>query len=380
MIVGNSNTRYFPNYFSYLIIIDKYYAMKRAVILVALIISCMLIQAQEVNKTTYIQDTIWLKSGLIMPCMIVEDSSDSEYVFVEFLNAIGQVDQTHFTWKQIQTAHKQSQTFIPLKSEYRVELLDGTTLTGILMEETDTEIKIQLKDIGLLTINRAKIKKLVPLEGSKEAQKSYWFKNPHATRLLFAPTAIPLKKGEGYYQNIYIVANMFNYGIGDNLSVGGGFDFITMFATMDDGWSPMLNFNIKSGFQVSENFHAGVGGLYLTIPGEGSAGIVYGLGTIGSYNSNLTLGLGWGFIDGTFEEKPFIMIGGMVRISEKLWFVSENWIAPIGDENYYTIVSYGLRFAANRIAVDLAFINSKDIITFIPIGFPFVDFVIKLGK
>jgi len=340
----------------------------------------MLIQAQDIKKSNYIQDTIWLKTGLIIPCKIAEDSLNINYVYVSFLNALGQVDQSRFSWDQIDTAHMQSKTFIPLLLTYRVELYDGTTLTGILQTKTETEIKIQLKDIGLLTLNRAKIKKLVPLDLSKKVQKSYWFKNPHATRLLFAPTAIPLKKGEGYYQNIYIVGNMFNYGVANNLSIGGGFDFITMFGTMNDGWSPMLNFNIKSGFQISENFHAGVGGIYVTMPGEFSAGIAYGLGTIGSYNSNLTLGLGWGFVDDSFEKKPFIMIGGMIRMSEKLWFVSENWIAPVDGNNYYTVVSYGVRFASKRIAVDLAFINSKDIVENIVIGIPFVDFVIKLGK
>jgi hypothetical protein len=299
---------------------------------------------------------------------------------VKFENTVGQIDKSRFEWKQIKTVHKQTKPYIPISSSYKLELKDGTTLTGILLEETDSEIKIQLEGLGILTIDRSKIQKLIPLEASNKVNKSYWFKNPHATRLLFAPTAIPLNKGEGYYQNIYIVANMFNYGLANNFSIGGGFDFITMFATMGDGWSPILNFNVKSGFQISENFHAGVGGIFITMPGEFSAGIAYGLGTIGSYNSNLTLGLGWGFVDGTFEAKPFIMIGGMIRMSEKLWFVSGNWIAPVDGHNYYTVVSYGIRFAAKRIAVDLAFINSKDIIENIFIGIPFVDFVIKLGK
>lgn len=74
------------------------------------------------------------------------------------------------------------------------------------------------------------------------------------------------------------------------------------------------------------------------------------------------------------------MLGGMARLSEKLWFISENWIAPLNDNSYYTVVSYRVRFAANRIAVDLPFINSKDIFNVIFIGFPIVDFVIKLGK
>ena len=355
--------------------------MKKVSLIVAIIVSGMLTMAQEQNALSNKRDTIWLKTGMIIPCKIIEDSTNNEYVYVNFLTGLDKIEQTRFSWEQIKAIHKQSKPYIPHSATYRVELKDGTVLKGKLISETEAEIEIQLENVGHLTIDRNKIKRLIPLVGvSSEIKKSFWFKNPHATRLLFAPTAIPLKRGEGYYQNIYIVANMFNYGVIDNLSIGGGFDFITMFANTDEGWHPMLNFNIKSGFQVADNFHAGAGGMYITMPGEFSAGIAYGLGTVGSHNSNLTLGLGWGFVDETFEEKPFIMIGGMARISEKLWFVSENWIAPLDDNKYYLAVSYGIRFASNRIAVDLAFINSKDIFEAIFIGFPFVDFVIKLGK
>lgn len=354
--------------------------MKRACLLIAIIFSGMLVQAQDQSTLTYNQDTIWLKSGLVMPCKIIDDSASRGFVYVNFLNGLGEIEQSRFEWKLIKTIHKDAKPYRPKSTTYRVELKDGTVLNGKLIAETETEIELQLKDVGQLTIQRDKIKNLIPMEASRQVKKSFWFENPHATRLLFAPTAIPLRKGEGYYQNIYIIGNMFNYGIINNLSIGGGFDFITMFANLENGWHPMLNFNIKSGFQVAQNFHAGVGSIVATIPGEGWAGIVYGLSTYGTYNSNLTLGLGWGFVDGTFEQKPFIIIGGMARISEKLWFVSENWIVPVNDPGYYVIVSYGLRFAAKRIAVDLAFINSKDIFESIFIGFPFVDFVVKLGK
>ncbi len=353
--------------------------MKKVSLIVAIIVSGMLTMAQEQNALSNKRDTIWLKTGIVIPCRIIDDSTSMDYVYVDFVSGLNNVKQSRFAWDQIKTIHQNSKPYVPHSGTYKVELVDGTVLNGKLISETETEIEIQL-DVGNLTIKRSKIKKLVPLEVPSKVKKSFWFKNPHATRLLFAPTAIPLKRGEGYYQNIYIVANMFNYGVIDNLSIGGGFDFITMFANTDEGWHPMLNFNIKSGFQVADNFHAGAGGMYITMPGEFSAGIAYGLGTVGSYNSNLTLGLGWGFVDETFEEKPFIMIGGMARISEKLWFVSENWIAPLDDDKYYLAVSYGIRFASNRIAVDLAFINSKDIFEAIFIGFPFVDFVIKLGK
>jgi len=355
--------------------------MKKALFLIIIVLCCLFIQAQESSPEEYKNDTIWLVTELVVPCEIVEDSSSWNYVFVYFINSVGLPDQTIFSWDQIEAAHKGSKEYFPRTSTYRVDLIDGTSFTGILLFQNDSIVEIQLVDIGFITINRPSIKQMIPIDGSLELRKNFWFKNPHATRLLFAPTAIPLKKGEAYYQNIYIVGNMFNYGLVDNLSIGGGFDFITMFTDISGNWSPMLNLNIKTGFKVAENLHVGAGGIVVTIPDAATAGLIYGLGTVGSYNSNFTFGLGWGFVDDTFQNKPFIMFGGMARLSEKLWLVSENWIAPIGNDiNYYGVFSYGLRFAANRIAVDLAFINNADIFQAIVIGIPFVDFVIKIGK
>jgi len=352
--------------------------MKKIGLLLTFLICITLTQAQQNDSTYYIQDTIKLKSGLIMPCKIIHEKGSNQFIYVEFLNHSGQLTETRFDRSIIEQTNDESLGFGIDSTSLKIEFKDGTILTGELLSETDTHIELKLEGIGVLIIKRENIKSIIILDEKRRVEKAYWFENPHATRLLFAPTAIPLKKGEGYYQNIYIVANMFNYGLMDNLSIGGGFDFITMFAMPDGNWNPLINLNIKSGFQISENFHAAVGAMYLGMMNEFSAGIIYGAGTYGSYNTNATLGLGWGFVDGTFQEKPFIMIGGMARVTEKLWLVSENWIVPTPE--YYLVVSYGVRFAAKRIAVDLAFINSKDIFEEIFIGIPFVDFVIKLGK
>ena len=357
-----------------------YKNMKKHLAILTLFIVLTVIQAKSQNPLQYTRDTVWLKSGLAMPCKIITDSSAVNFIYVQFTRSNGDIEQSRFEWKLIKAIHKGSKPYLARSATYKVELLDGTVFTGKLTAETDTAIELQLKNLGKLTVRHDKIKKIIPLAAPHSVKKSFWFKNPHASRLLFAPTAIPLSKGEAYYQNIYVVGNMFNYGINNNLSVGGGFDFITMFGNFGDGWHPMLHFNIKSGFKVAENFYAGAGSIVIKIPYENWAGIIYGMGTYGNYNNNITTGLGWGFVDGSFEKKPFIMIGGMVRVSEKLWLISENWIAPVSDYGYYTVVSYGMRFAAKRIAVDLAFINSKDIFNEIFIGIPFVDFVVKLGK
>jgi hypothetical protein len=267
-----------------------------------------------------------------------------------------------------------------INPRYKVELKDGTRLTGTIISQNDSIIIMNLNNIGELKLQRSEVTKIIPLDASKEVKRSYWFPNPNATRLFFAPTAIPLRKGEGYYQNIYLVGNMFNVGVANNLSVGAGFDFISMFATMADEWRPVLNFNAKTGFKVHEQIHVGAGGIVVTMPGEFNAGILYGLGTFGSFDNNFTFGTGWGFVDGEFERKPFIMMGVMARFSEKIWFVSENWFAPVDDPNYYFVISYGLRFSGRKISVDLGFINNKDIVQAILIGIPYIDFVVKFGK
>jgi len=354
--------------------------MKTQILTMIILLLGITLQAQ--NNEECIKDTVYLKTGEIIPCKISSVDRANDLITIQVCDTNGILMYEPFSFDQVATysigtAIQQEKKRGDL---YRIDLLDGTRLTGKILSENDSIIVIELQDLGELRLPRNKIDKLIPLDAPPGLKKSLWFKNPHATRLLFAPTAIPLKRGEGYYQNIYIVGNMFNYGVLDNLSIGGGFDFITMFAITDE-WNPILNFNAKTGFKVHDNVHVGAGALYVTQVNNFSAGLPYALSTFGNYNSNFTTGLGWGFVDGTFEEKPFIMLGGMVRCSEKIWFISENWITPFGEnEKYYLAVSYGIRFSGKRMCVDLAFINSKDIFEEIFIGIPYVDFVIKFGK
>ncbi|MEN8225606.1 MAG: hypothetical protein ABFS05_09640 [Bacteroidota bacterium] len=337
--------------------------------------------AQE--QDFYVQDTLLLKSGEAIPCKISTIDYANKQITVQLMDTSGVAVFESLAFDRVNAYIIGSETqYIANKgTQYKIDLQDGTRLTGNLISENDSTVIVELKDLGELKIQREKINRMIPLSADIEVQKAYWFKNPNATRLLFAPTAIPLRKGEGYYQNIYIVGNMFNVGVADNFSIGGGFDFITMFTRPDDSWQPFLNFNAKAGVKVHKNIHVAAGGIYATMINEFSAGIPYALGTFGNYNSNFTTGLGWGFVDGDFEEKPFIMLGGMARCSEKIWLVSENWIAPMDeDNNYYLVISYGVRFSGKKISVDLAFLNSKDIFEQIIIGIPYVDFVIKFGE
>ena len=262
---------------------------------------------------------------------------------------------------------------------YKIELNDGSVyLGGILKEDIDV-IAFKTLSGNKIEIRKVYIKNKELVEKGDFKNGVYWFRNPNPTRYLFGPSAFNLKAGEGYYQNTYLLLNSFNYGITDNISVGGGVELITLFSFPKGG--PIFILTPKVGFEVAPKFNVGGGVLYLSVPDFFSSnrtglGIAYGVATYGTENSNITGGIGWGFVEGDFSSTPVITISGIHRMSRKTALVSENWLIPNGN-TYAGIYSYGIRFFGEKLAVDLAFLNNQEISSNLTLGIPYVDFVVK---
>ena len=259
------------------------------------------------------------------------------------------------------------------KVTYRIFLNDDSELIGQFVEKTSTTLVLKTMALPRIEIPFASIKKIeeVAPENIKE-DGSYWFPNPNPTRYLFSPSAFNLKRKQGYYQNTFLFFNSFNVGATDFLTIGGGFELISTFA---QGVTPILFFTPKVGAEVSDKVNVG-GGLLFVTSDEISMGITYGIATFGNRDDNVTTGLGWGFLDGEFNNQPFITLSGVKRMERRLSVVSENWFIPDGD-GYYPLFSYGIRFFGEKNAIDLAFINNADIAQGIVIGIPYVDFVVN---
>ena len=258
---------------------------------------------------------------------------------------------------------------------YKIELKDGSIFIGNILQQDSVNLVLRTSTIPKIEIPVANIKSIDEVDKSNLKKGSYWYPNPHATRYFYGPSAIGLRKGEGYYQNTYLVLNSFNVGITDNISIGGGLELITTFAIKD----PLFFITPKVSFKVAEKFHTGGGVLYARIPsGFGSLGTVFATGTYGTKDNNITGSLGWGFVGYEFSKLPIITLSGMTRISKRAALVTENWLIPTG--GYYGLFSYGFRFFGEKIAVDLAFINNRDIAKAIIIGIPFVSFTVKFGN
>lgn len=272
---------------------------------------------------------------------------------------------------------------VQIDKTYKVELSDGTVFIGKILSKDGEIIVMKTPIILRIEVTSSNVKSIEEIDETLLKDGDYWFTNPHASRYLFGPTAFNLKKGEGYYQNTMLALNSFNVGLTDNISVGGGFELISTFGSIaTNNFEPILFVTPKVSFEVTEDFHAGAGMYYVNTPnidigtrsGSGLA-IAYGIGTYGSKDHNLTGGLGWGFVQGQFEQKPILTVSGMTRISQKTALVTENWF--ISNDNYYSVFSYGIRFFGDNLAVDLAFVNNADIAEVFIIGFPWVSFVVK---
>jgi hypothetical protein len=66
-----------------------------------------------------------------------------------------------------------------------------------------------------------------------------------------------------------------------------------------------------------------------------------------------------------------VMVGGEQRLSHRFAIVSENWIFPEVDN---PLVSLGIRFFGEKLAVDLALINFIGETEIFP-GIPYIDFI-----
>jgi hypothetical protein len=250
-------------------------------------------------------------------------------------------------------------TIIPAQAQERVgetiriTTTDGNVLMGEIVQENDDRIILQVEGIGEVTVQRANIRNIQVIRPDQIRNGEYWFDNPHGTRYFFAPNAIGLQKGTGYYQNAWIFFNNVNYGLSDNFSIGAGMIPGFLFGGGLDAtpfWIlPKLSIPI-----VGDQFHLGVGAMIGGIVGSGSGALFYGSGTYGSTDNNLTVGLGYGASGGEISNTPMVNISGMYRAKRTIYMLGELYFLPGIDGS--GIALFGGRWAPENFAVDFGLV------------------------
>ena len=237
---------------------------------------------------------------------------------------------------------------------YRVETVDGNEYIGTLVSQDADNIVLKTEQLGNITLRKINIKKMAPIEGDQMKDGVLWFDNPQATRYFWQPNGYGLKKGEGYYQNVWIFFNQFSYGVTDNFSIGAGIVPLFLFA----GASTPVWINPKFSIPVvKDKFNVGLGGMLGTVIGESNAGFgfVYGTSTVGNKNSNMSLGLGYGYAGGDWANAPLISLSGMWRTGQRGYLLTENFYLSTVDGDVL-LLSFGGRRLIKNAGLDFGLI------------------------
>lgn len=247
---------------------------------------------------------------------------------------------------------------------YRLTLNDGSEIIGTIQKEDSVQVEFQSVSKIMMRVPRNQIKAILPLKGSV-VDGEFRRSDPNYTRLFFAPTGRALKSGQGYFSAYEIFFPFIAIGIGDVVTLAGGMSLIPGAESQIYYFAPKITpLHIK-------NFDLSAGVLYINALESdfSGGGIVYGVGTYGSNDNAFTLGLGWGFAGGEIANKPILLLGGEIRLSNSIKLISENWIPPGTDLVMY---SFGIRFFGENLAADLGFIRPSQSGSG---GFPFIPWI-----
>ena len=245
--------------------------------------------------------------------------------------------------------HIQAQEHPADTSHFRIETKDGNEYIGQVISENDDVLVLRTASIGDITIRIADIRQRQKIDHLKVVSGEYWTDNPQSTRYFFSPNGYGLKKGEGYYQNVWLLFNQLSVGVTNHFSIGGGLVPLFLFG----GAATPVWITPKFSIPVSKDkLNLGIGALAGVIIGDdgdnseaesnNGFGILYGTSTFGSRNKNLTVGLGYGFSGSGWARSPTITVSGMTRLNPRWYLITENYYIDAGGETTL-LISGGAR-------------------------------------
>ena len=259
-----------------------------------------------------------------------------------------------------------------------MELTDGSSFNGQIIEESDQIILFRTVSGMEMKVQKNMVKSIRPLQG-KLVEGKYYRLDPNYSRLLFAPTGRPLKKGHGYFSDYYVFFPGISYGITNHITLMGGFTIIPGVSLKDQ----LKYFAPKIGVDINEKLAFSAGALYGTVENLG-AGIGFAVLTVGERDKSFTVGMGLGYTKDEeehfeFAKHPILMLGGNMRLSNSVALLTENWFV-LGEtfRISYQPFTIAVRFFGDNLSADVGFIIIGEVIKE---GFPipWLSFVYNFG-
>ena len=266
-------------------------------------------------------------------------------------------------------------------------LNDGSVVYGYLSARSDDQVTVTSVSLGSLIIPISEIQGITYVDVKNlETDKNGIFLDYHnSTRNFVFPTGYNLRKGQSYYENIYVFLNSFSYGVTNNITVTGSFELASLLFASD---TPLMFLSAKFGVPIANEKAAfAISTSYLFIPNDQGSNLVFVTGsfTLGSRNNNVTLGVGAGinFSNGLNDEVVPLSLSTMQRVSNKISLISENWIFIEDDfGNTSGILSAGIRihFKDNKGAFNVGLYRPLRDDGFGFIAAPLVSAAITIGR
>jgi len=162
--------------------------------------------------------------------------------------------------------------------------------------------------------------------GFTPTASGYSFQNPAASRYLYAPSSIPLQKGQGYMsQKLLFTSGVL--GVTDNVTLLIGTTVPFPFVSIVGG---------KYARRINDKWHVGAGAEVFFFPFAGAIddsttvplSIGFVSGTYGDLDSHVTVATGV-IYDQLFSDGGIahpVMIAGHKRLTDRLAVVTENWM------------------------------------------------------
>lgn len=299
---------------------------------------------------------------------------------------------------------------------YRILIDDGSTVVGALLGSDADSVRIHTTVMGRMAIPLTRIIRMERITaasdqgsapvppGRHEADPYFspgvvtavetWFHDRQVTRYFLGPSAFMLRRGEGYYRNTYLAIQSVSVGITDHVSVSAAAELLSALRLSPQ--VPAIQLGIKGGGRLSPILRLGGSMLYANVPEsppwrfgyrweerkEERIGLVafHGYATIGNERYHGTVGVGTRYSEWKgWEAAPTIQMSFAARLIPRLSLVTDNFLVG-EDAVHWAVWSFGARYVAPRVTVELAVTNNSRLVSDVGFGFPFVSTCIHFGR
>lgn len=269
-------------------------------------------------------------------------------------------------------------------SYLQVDTKDGNRYIGKVRELNVERVVLEIDSTEIVTIDPLNIKRATVVSPVKSRKGKYWLENGQASRYLFGPSGYGLTGGTGYYQNVDFFANQIAYGFTNHISVSAG--VMPLWFLHD----PLTNYWIMPKFSIPivREKVAVSGGIFYGLsktrvgashPYEAEMFLGYGVLTFGNRDRNVSLGTGYGAVNGVRMNKPSLAFSYLFRMGQVLYLVSENYVIPThGGHGMGGVMSSGCRLVMQRATLELGIATYLSLEEYYYL--PWVGFVVPFGR